>query len=173
MKNSKLTLVLMAGLPGTGKSTLARTLGHGLGWHVIDKDRHKAVLMKQGLEDDRAGKVSYELAFDTAHTVLVELRTSVILDSAALHRFILENSLTIVRDVQNAQLKVIFCVADRDLRNERLRNRPWQQATIRVDPETIADYLQHFKHLPSDKLTLYTIKPFEECLAAAREYLTN
>src|SRR5712691_8470492 len=60
MKNSELTLVLMAGLPGTGKSTLARALGHGLGWHVIDKDRHKAVLMKQGLEDERAGKVSYE-----------------------------------------------------------------------------------------------------------------
>jgi shikimate kinase len=44
MNNPRLTLVLMAGLPGAGKSTLASALSRELDWHVIDKDRHKELL---------------------------------------------------------------------------------------------------------------------------------
>lgn len=39
------TLVMFAGLPGTGKSTLALALGKSLGWPVIDKDILNAVLL--------------------------------------------------------------------------------------------------------------------------------
>src|SRR5437588_416046 len=85
MKNSRLTFVLMAGLPGAGKSTLARALGRDLHWYVIDKNRHKEVLMEQGLNDEKAGNVAYELAFATAHDVLARQQASVILDSVALH----------------------------------------------------------------------------------------
>ena len=169
--NKKLTLVLMAGFPGAGKSTFASALGRKLNWHVIDKDRHKEVLLKQGWNDEKAGMAAYELAFETARSVLTKQQASVILDSAALHTFILENAQDIVNSVANAHLKVILCVADRNLRNERLRNRPFQITSVRVDPATIADYLQYFKHLPSDKLTLYTVNPFEECLARASDYL--
>jgi len=41
MSVSRLTLVLMAGLPGAGKTTLAYALGRELGWQVIDKDTYK------------------------------------------------------------------------------------------------------------------------------------
>jgi predicted kinase len=37
-------LILMAGLPGTGKSTLSRALGAKLGGTVIDKDQVRAAL---------------------------------------------------------------------------------------------------------------------------------
>jgi predicted kinase len=148
MKNSQFTLALMAGLPGVGKSTLAYTLSRALNWHVIDKDRHKEVLLKQGWDDEKAGIATYELAFETARIILMRHQASVILDSAALHSFILENALSIVESVPNAQLKVILCVADRDLRNKRLRSRPLQTTNITVGPETIADYLRLFQHLP-------------------------
>jgi predicted kinase len=172
MESAKPTLVLMAGLPGAGKSTLACALSRDLQWHVINKDSYRRVLLKQGLSDERAGRVAYELCFDTAHRVLVEQGASVILDSGALHRFILDNATDIVCSVANAQLKAILCVVDRDLRNERLRERTWPEVTnITVDPETIADYLQCFEHLPSDTLTLYTNEPFMKCLAEAKEYL--
>jgi predicted kinase len=40
-------LVLMAGLPGTGKSTLARALATRLGGLVLDKDRVRAALFAE------------------------------------------------------------------------------------------------------------------------------
>lgn len=173
MKNSQLTLVLMAGLPGAGKSTLASALGRELNWHVIDKDRHKEVLLRQGVDEETAGRATYELAFETARTELMKQQASVILDSAALHTFILENALNIVESVPNAHLKVILCVADRDLRNKRLRSRPLQITNIRVNPETIADYLRLFQHLPPDTLVLFTINPLHEYLEEARNYLLS
>lgn len=171
MQSNRLTLLLMAGLPGAGKTTLAGSLGCALGWHVIDKDKRKQEMMKQGDDDDTSGRRAYDLSFAKAREMLSIQRTSVILDSAALQRFILASARDIVSSVENARLKVILCVADRDLRNDRLRKRPAQITTIRVDPFSIIDYLQHFEHLPSDKLTLFTHIPLEECRAQAIDYL--
>ena len=161
----------MAGLPGAGKSTLASELGRALGWHVIDKDRHKEVLLRQGFDEEKAGIATYELAFEIAHSSIIKQHASIILDSAALHAFILDTALSIVHSTPDAQLKVIFCVADRITRAERLRNRPFQLTNIKVNPETISDYLQLFTHLPSNKLTIYTIDPLESYLTRAINYL--
>lgn len=161
----------MAGLPGAGKTTLARTLGRELQWQVIDKDRYKEVLLQQGSDDDSAARAAYHRSFDELRTALIQQRASVIFDTAALHHFILDTAMEIVCDAEDAQVKVILCVADRDLRNHRLRTRPYQSTNIRVDPSTIADYFHHFRHLPSDKLVLYTYRPFEECVVQARAYV--
>jgi tRNA uridine 5-carbamoylmethylation protein Kti12 len=173
MENEKTTLVLMAGLPGAGKSTLSSALGRTLNWYVIDKDKDKEVLMQQGMEEEHAGRAAYELAFETVRRLLIKQRASVILDSSSLYSFILENAQDIVRSVPNVQLKVILCVAGKYLRDERLRNRPYQITRIRVDPATIIDYLQLFNHLPEDKLIIYTTVPLEKCLSLAIDYLTS
>lgn len=172
-EHSRLTLVLMAGLPGAGKTTLSYALGHAYQWPVIDKDMYKEVLLSQGLNNDQASRVSYELSFSMIYAALIRQRVSVIFDTAALQHFILDIVTDIASSAGNAQLKVILCVADRDLRNKRLHNRPYQPTTIRVDPATIADYLHHFRHLPSDKLVLYTHIAPEECLMKARDYISS
>ncbi len=173
MQDSQLTLTLMAGLPGAGKSTLAYALSRALNWHVINKDKHKEVLLQQGWDDETAGIAAYELAFETARDVLVWQQGSVILDSAALHTFILQKALNLLELVQGARLKVILCIADHDLRNKRLRNRPFQLTNIRVNPETIPDYLRLFEHLPPHTLKLYTINPLHEYLEEAKNYLLS
>ena len=173
--DTRLTLALMAGLPGAGKTTLSIELGRELGWHVINKDRHKEVLMGMGLDELTAGNAAYELSFDTIREVLISRRASVILDSPALRMFILDNVREIVRCVENVQLKIILCVADRDLRNFRLKNRPAQITNIHVDPETVGEYLRLFQHLPlePERLTLQTNHSAEQCLQKAKDYLLD
>jgi predicted kinase len=173
VKNSPITLVLMAGLPGVGKSTLARCLGRELQWLVVDKDAYKAVLVKQGMDDDDASRAAYDISFRVVTDALREQRVPVILDTAALHRFILDAVLEIINQSPGACLKIILCVADRDLRNERLLHRKDESTRIRVDPATIRDYLYCYKHLPADKLVLYTSEPFDEYLARAVYFITK
>src|ERR1700680_2616037 len=100
---TKPTLVLMAGLPCAGKTTIARALGRDLGWNVIDKDRRKEDLLKKGGDDKKAGREAYNWSFEAARSILTkdEEQVSVILDSAALHLFIIDNALGIVSSVEN------------------------------------------------------------------------
>jgi predicted kinase len=170
MLGTKATLVLMAGLPGAGKTTLARALGREFQWHVIDKDGHKEVLLSKGIEEEQAGNAAYAIAFRTIRNELAQ-RASVILDTASLHTSIVEKAREIARSFETAQLKIILCVADRDLRNHRLRNRPEQITRIKMDPATIADYFECYSHLPSGYLIVYTRNPLEKCLAEAKSYL--
>lgn len=165
-------LVMMAGLPGAGKTSLAYTLGRELGYQVVDKDLYREVLIKQQrLDQDRASKLAYELSFAHVRTLLVKQQLSVIFDSAALHRVTLDRVMDIMSCNDKANLKVILCVVDRDLRYERLRNRLDQPTNIHIDPATISDYLRYFDHLPADKLTLFTHESLDTCIAKAREYI--
>ena len=163
----------MAGLPGTGKTTLAYALSRALNWHVIDKDKLKEILLQHKWNEDIVGIATYDLAFDIARNVLEKQRASIILDSAALHTFILEKALKLVELIPGARLKIILCIADRITRDDRLRKRPYQLTNIRVNPETIPDYLRLFEHLPSHTLQLYTLNPLHEYLEEAKSYLLS
>ena len=180
MNNVKLTLALMAGLPGTGKSTLAFELGKKLDWTVIDKDASKAAFLNDesaSLDDKSASLMAYEESFRIAEDELIKQK-SVILDSAALDPITIKNARETAAHVEKkieekVQIKVILCVIDKHLRDYRVRRRPQQVATVQVDPETIADYLALFKHLPSNTLTIYTNGQLEEYLETAISYLRN
>ena len=78
---SKPTLVLMAGFPGTGKTTLAKRLGQRLDWQVIDKDGIKEGYMLEGLSNDDAAWYAYEKSLTRISISLTIAKASIILDS--------------------------------------------------------------------------------------------
>jgi predicted kinase len=166
----KLTLVLMAGLPGAGKTTLASALGRILHWPVIDKDLLKSTLMALQASEELAGPASYELLFAIAEELLVNQHLSLILDSPALYLANMERARAIVH-AADAQLKVVLCRANRLLRNQRLGSRISRMGQLTQDLSTLDDDLLHYSHLPADMLVVHTINPPEECVQMALSYI--
>jgi len=172
MSNSKLTLVLMAGLKGAGKTILARALSQKLRWSYIDRDGFKEKLTEGAVKEEEARDIAYELALEAARMLIVR-GVSVILDSSALYDPIVPEAQRIVRSTTDAQLKIILCSVDDEVRYERVRKKLGQDVVISDDPVTRDKYLQYYKRLPSDRLELDTSQPIERCLAVAIDYLQS
>jgi len=64
MIDQRLTLVLMAGLRATGKTTLAKELSYALGWPVINRDMIKACLLTASgiMTEDTVGEIAQKLS---------------------------------------------------------------------------------------------------------------
>ena len=166
-----LVLVLMAGVTGTGKSTLANRLGRAQGWPVIDKDTAKSTLLAQAVAEDVAAPLAYDLMFAEARDLLGQ-GYSVILDSPASSPMSVSNASIIAQEVQ-ARLKVVLCTADRTLREARLRARtPMLSQPDRPD-ELPMDEASRYEYLPSDTLTVDTSGSMDEVLTEVAAYVLN
>lgn len=173
LSQSRLTLVLMAGLPGAGKTTLALALGRSLGWPVIDKDTLKSPMLIKGISDDLAGPASYALMLELADDLLIRQHLSAILDSPGRFPSVLDRVQAISAQA-GAALKIIRCIASCELRERRMIERVARpsQWTANTAPALIDEQEQvMFAHLPTETLIVDTSRPLEECLAEAMAYI--
>lgn len=166
------TLVLLAGLPGAGKTTLALALSRALGWPVVDKDSFKSPLLDLGVAEAVAGPASYELLFAVGRDLLVGQRLSVILDSPAAY----PRCVTVAHDLvtaADARLKVVLCLAERAVRQERIAGRIAGASQPRVLNDTAETGHDRFAHLPAGALILDGTRPLPELVKAAIAYLRD
>ncbi len=167
------TLLLMAGLPGAGKTTLALALGRILHWPVIDKDTLKSTLLLAGIAEQTAGPTAYDLMFAMGQDLLVQQGLSVILDSPALYARGIKRA-SEMAEMASARFKVVLCLADSRVRARRMAERETRISQLTaMATSTEDDGRQHFLHLPADTLTLDTTRPLEELIPAVLSFLNN
>lgn len=127
MDRPRQRLIVVTGLPGTGKTSIAESVGRELSVPVFAKDWLEAVLHRSGLaqapELARAvGYAGYELLSVLAERQL-QLGQSVILDSVASTATIRATWRTLA-SVYAANWYVVECIcSDAGLHRERLRSR--------------------------------------------------
>jgi predicted kinase len=73
-------LVVLAGLPGSGKTTLARELARRLGAAMLRVDAVEAAVVRCGLAEHPVGVVGYAVLFEVAGGCL-DVGTPVVLDA--------------------------------------------------------------------------------------------
>jgi predicted kinase len=130
--NGAATLLLVAGPPGVGKTTLARAVGKRLGWTVLDKDTLKSCLLDLGAPEAIAGPASYELLLGIARDAL-SIGLPVILDCPAHHRSFLDRCAALAAEFDSG-FRILLCLLDRDERVRRMGSR-----TARASQWTVLD----------------------------------
>jgi predicted kinase len=168
--------IVFAGLPGTGKSSLAEAVGRRLGVPVFAKDWLEATLRRCGLAESdgctrSSGYASYELLTTLAERQLA-MGQSVILDSVASFERIRSQWRTLA-ERYGAQWRVVECTCtDEALHRERLTGRErgipgWHELDW-SEVERVRDYYEPWDE---DRLMVDTAETIAENVAAVLAYL--
>ncbi len=170
-----LQFIVLAGLPGTGKSSIAEAVARELGIPVFAKDWLEATLLRCELPPSEhganLGSAGYELLTMLAERQL-RLGQSVILDSVASTLSIRAEWRALARSYQ-AHWRVIECVctdeaAHRDRLAGRQRSIPGWHELDWAEVERVRAYYALWNE---ERLILDALNPLEDNVAAARRYL--
>ena len=165
-------LVVVGGLPGTGKSTIAEHLARAIGAAHLSKDIFEAALWRSGItRESGAGWAAYEQLGAVAEAQL-RLGLPVVLDSVTPN----ERIRSAWRDVAlrtGARFIAIECVCpDEALHRSRLGGRTrniagWPEVTW----EQVVDIRSRYEPWTGDRLVVDATRPMNDNLAAAEAYV--
>lgn len=170
-------IVLMAGLPGSGKSTVARELADALSATILDKDRVRAALFHSDVDYSReqddlcvgvmAQVAEYLLHRDQERTIIVDGRTF-----SRSYQFEVWDRLSSTIGVP---LRVIECVCSDDTIKERLE----RDVATGSHPASNRDYAMYqaakrsSQPIRRPRLVLDTRPSLDACVQRAVEYLSE
>lgn len=165
-----LKLIMVTGLQGTGKSTIAKHLARELKYPIFVKDHFETILFNDNLTDGTSIS-SYHIIMDTA-VLQLSLDISCILDAV----FPLNGFRQRVRDIaeqHQAKLKIIHThCSDEQLHRKRLDSReslvPWNRITW--DDMLYTKSIYEVWSL-QEALFLDTVNPLETNLQKALQYI--
>lgn len=169
-------LILMAGLPGTGKSTLSRALAERCGGVVLDKDVVRASLFAPAdIEYSREqDDFCQQLMLQTAKDLLSRnpgLR--VFLDGRPFSRQYQREQVGAAAVRLHTPVAIIECTCEDRTALERLRRDRETGAHVAANrsEELYAEVKAAFEPLREPRLTVNTDKPLAECVSRAERYL--
>ena len=170
------TWVLFAGLPGTGKSTLAQVIAERLGAAVLDKDRVRGALFPGALTDysDQQDQLCMRAMLEAAAYLTERQRVEFIFfDGRTFSRQAQIEDVLLAAARAGACWRIVHVGCADAVAEERLaRTDPSHPAQNR-DVALYRRIKQHFEPIPQAKLEVDTTSGTDEVLTRVEEYLTG
>ena len=166
-------LILMAGLPGTGKSTLSRALAADLGGTVIDKDRVRSVLfdppdIEYSTEQD---EFCMRVMLKTAgYLFRKDPGRNVFLDGRTFSRSYQLARATGYANALGQPWRILECVCSEETARQRLEHDAAHPATNR-DFGLYLEVKARFEEITLPKTVIDTDQPLEICVQQAKRAL--
>ena len=166
-------LVVMMGLPGTGKSAIAEAIARAMGAPVFSVDPIEATLIRAGItREQRSGYAAYDLALMLARSQL-ELGQSAVVDAANY----IEIARAWWRELASefgVRRVLIECVcSDAELHRRRIETRQRDIPGFIYEPswEDIEELRTEYQPCHQDPLILDYEQPLAENARKALEYV--
>ena len=129
-------LVQLSGVPGSGKSALARSMAAATGLVVIDTDVLKSSLIGSGVSVTAAGAVTYAAALALARDLLEQGR-NVVLDSPCRYEALLDSGQAAARACGARYAFIELWVADWSVVLDRLDQRSARPSQVASATEPV------------------------------------
>lgn len=165
-------IILMAGLPGTGKTTLARELARRTNGRVLSKDefRHSLFAAEEIEYSPRQDDFVLEIMLKTAGYLLVrDTARHIFLDGRTFsRRYQIENVLAAARSMHQP-VRIVECICSEEIARQRLQS----DAASGTHPAGNRDfqlYLEvkaRFETINIPKIAIDTGNPLEDCIRVA------
>jgi len=159
-----MTLILMRGYPGTGKSTIARAISAALHAPLIDRDilRQKAVDIFGNLP--HVGRFSYELMFALTEEQL-SLGLSVVVDTPLTYRTTYEQAKELAQTF-HAPMLVVHCQCSPEVQKRRLEGRVGKVSEFQITSwEEWMQWKPRFEDFDDEGCIIDTSNPLDDSLA--------
>jgi predicted kinase len=169
MNTSK--LLIIAGLPGSGKSTVAESLAEKLSTPLFSVDPIESALLRSGIERSFATGLAAYVVTETLAGEQLKFGLSVIIDAVSA----VQEARDMWRSLEqkhNATLIIIECVLERELHKQRIEARIRNMHGIpEVTWEDVENLRKHYVPWQEERLTLDTAHTHEKNVAKALEYI--
>ncbi|HEY6938065.1 MAG TPA: ATP-binding protein [Terriglobales bacterium] len=169
-------LIMMAGLPGSGKSTLSRALAQRGGGIVLDKDSLRAALFPpEHIEYSRdQDDFCQQLMLATAEYLLSrDPKLRIFLDGRPFSRRYQRDQVATAAGRLRTPLAIIECVCSEATALNRLQRdaQTGAHAAANRNPNLYAQLKSEFEPFAEPRLTVDTDQPVAECVRQAEAYL--
>ena len=161
-----LTLVVFSGLPGSGKSSVARELARTLELSLFELDHIEAPLLARS-DGDALGWAGYEILSALAEDNLA-LGRGVVLDSVTWTNALREEWRMMAARHRARYRPIEVVVPDRELHRARVSRRAAKNDWPRIEAA-----FKLYEAWSSDRLVLDSSQPLETLLAAAVDYVRS
>ena len=167
-------IILMVGLPGTGKSTLSRALAAEGNAVVLDKDEIRAALFLPAYLEYSARQDDFcqTLMLDTAAYLLErDPGLRIFLDGRTFSRaYQIQNAIA-AADKLCTPWRIIECVCSEDAARRRIEASRDSHRALNRTYDLYRKLQAEFEPIPPPKLVVDTGQPLNKCVHTARAYL--